>query len=402
MTRVAGEIEVKNLTKKFKLPVDKPNSLRNRALTLGKLNLREFVALEDVDFDIKKGEFVGIVGKNGSGKSTLLKLIAGIYQPSYGKIRVSGRLIPFIELGVGFNLELTGRENVYLNATLMGLSKKAIDQLYDRIVEFAELEDFMEQKLKNYSSGMQVRLAFSIAIRADADILLIDEVLAVGDSSFQQKCLDYFQSVRQTDTTIILVTHDMNIVEQFCDRAILIDQGKISRTGSPREISLSYQALNFGSLLERKNIKGIKHLGGEYFYFTSLKLINSKDGQTISLEDDLIIEISFNTKLKIEDPIFGIGIFDNNGNYLLGPNSSEQTNQFNLNKAKGTLRVNFGANNLMPGLYKISVSCHSRDGRKIYDHIDNFSLIRIEGKPGWGSIRVKPSWELLNQDELKK
>ena len=198
--------------------------------------------LDGINLEVKKGEFVGIVGRNGSGKSTLLKIIAGIYYPSAGDVWINGRLVPFIELGVGFNFELTGRENVYLNGAMLGFSNAEIDAMYDDIVEFAELKDFMDQKLKNYSSGMQVRLAFSIAIRAKGDILILDEVLAVGDADFQKKCNDYFESLHGKQT-VILVTHSMENVLKFCDRAVMIEGGKIVSEGSPSKVAKAYEGL---------------------------------------------------------------------------------------------------------------------------------------------------------------
>ena len=186
---------------------------------------------------------MGIVGRNGSGKSTLLKILAGIYYPSKGEVTVNGTLVPFIELGVGFNPELTGRENVYLNGALLGFSNKEMDAMYDDIWKFAELEQFQDQKLKNYSSGMQVRLAFSIAIRAKGDILVLDEVLAVGDAAFQQKCNDYFKDLKNNGQTIILVTHSMGDVRKFCTRAIMIEGGKIVHDGDPKEVADEYLKL---------------------------------------------------------------------------------------------------------------------------------------------------------------
>ena len=199
-------------------------------------------ALGGVDFTMYKGEFCAIVGPSGSGKSTLLKILAGVYYPSSGQVVVNGNLIPFIELGVGFNMELTGRENVYLNGAMLGFSNSEITAMYDDIVKFAELEDFMDQKLKNYSSGMQVRLAFSIVIRAKGDILILDEVLAVGDAAFQKKCNDYFASLHGKQT-VILVTHSMENVLQFCDRAIMLEQGKIAVSGTPKEVTKAYTKL---------------------------------------------------------------------------------------------------------------------------------------------------------------
>ena len=237
-------IHVSNLHKSFKLPTEKAFGLKQAVFNRlrGIKGFKEQKVLNGLNFDIKKGEFIGIVGRNGSGKSTLLKTLAGIYYPQQGEIIIDGTLIPFIELGVGFNPELTGRENVYLNGAMLGFSNKEIDSMYDEIWKFAELEDFQDQKLKNYSSGMQVRLAFSTAIRARGDILLLDEVLAVGDAAFQQKCNDYFASLHGNQT-VILVTHSMENVTKFCDRAILIENGKITLDGDPKIVAKAYKNL---------------------------------------------------------------------------------------------------------------------------------------------------------------
>ena len=238
-------IKVEHLHKSFKLPVEQSFGLKQAIFNRlrGIKGYKEQKVLKGLDFEIKKGEFIGIVGRNGSGKSTLLKILAGIYYPEKGKITINGSLVPFIELGVGFNPELTGRENVYMNGALLGFSNEEMDKMYDDIWEFAELKDFQDQKLKNYSSGMQVRLAFSIAIRARGDILLLDEVLAVGDAAFQQKCADYFYSLRENKQTVILVTHSMENVRKFCSRAILIDNGKIIKEGNPDKIADAYTKL---------------------------------------------------------------------------------------------------------------------------------------------------------------
>ena len=238
-------IEVKNLHKNFKLPTEKAAGLKQAIFNWlrGVKGYKKQQVLKGLDFTIKKGEFLGIVGRNGSGKSTLLKILAGIYYPSKGEVTVNGTLVPFIELGVGFNPELTGRENVYLNGALLGFSNKEMDSMYDDIWKFAELEQFQDQKLKNYSSGMQVRLAFSIAIRAKGDILVLDEVLAVGDAAFQQKCNDYFKDLKNNGQTIILVTHSMGDVRKFCTRAIMIEGGKIVHDGDPKEVADEYLKL---------------------------------------------------------------------------------------------------------------------------------------------------------------
>ena len=238
-------ISVNNLHKSFKLPTEQSFGLKQAIFNRirGIKGYREQKVLKGLNFNIKKGEFVGIVGRNGSGKSTLLKILAGIYYPEKGEIVVNGTLVPFIELGVGFNPELTGRENVYMNGALLGFSNEEMDKMYDDIWEFAELKDFQDQKLKNYSSGMQVRLAFSIAIRARGDILLLDEVLAVGDAAFQQKCEKYFETLKNKKQTVILVTHSMDNVRRFCNRAILIEDGKIKEEGAPDKIADAYLKL---------------------------------------------------------------------------------------------------------------------------------------------------------------
>ena len=235
-------ISVKNLHKSFHLPTEQAFGLKqvffNRLR--GIKGYKEQKVLRGLDFEIKKGDFIGIVGRNGSGKSTLLKILAGIYYPEKGEVIINGTLVPFIELGVGFNPELTGRENVYMNGAMLGFSNEEMDKMYNDIWQFAELKDFQDQKLKNYSSGMQVRLAFSIAIRARGDILLLDEVLAVGDAAFQQKCNDYFASLKDKKQTVILVTHSMDHVEKYCNRAILIEEGKIVESGDPHKIAKAY------------------------------------------------------------------------------------------------------------------------------------------------------------------
>jgi ABC-2 type transport system ATP-binding protein len=239
-------IAVEGLSKTFRIPTQRIDSLKERVVhPFAARDYRELQALKGVSFEIRQGEFFGIVGRNGSGKSTLLKLLASIYRADAGKIQIAGRLAPFIELGVGFNHDLTARENVVLNGVMMGLTPREMRRRLDAIIEFAELEDFVDLKLKNYSSGMLVRLAFSVMMQADADVLLIDEVLAVGDASFQQKCADAFHEMKAKGKTIVLVTHEMQTVEDYCHRAMLISDGLIQQVGDPGEIGREYLRLNF-------------------------------------------------------------------------------------------------------------------------------------------------------------
>jgi len=250
-------ISVAGLKKSFKIPLHRVESFKERAVhPLRKTEYRELKALDGIDFEVRQGEFFGIVGRNGSGKSTLLKVLASIYRADAGSVRMAGRLAPFIELGVGFNHDLTAHDNVIMNGVMMGLGRREATDRLERVVEFAELEDFTELKLKNYSSGMLVRLAFSLMIQADADIMLIDEVLAVGDASFQQKCADVFNQMRDAGKTIVLVTHDMAAVESFCDRAMLIEDGHVLEEGEPRDVARAYLKLNFDAETPRQETLG--------------------------------------------------------------------------------------------------------------------------------------------------
>lgn len=235
-------VKVDHVSKDFRLPTEATQSLRTELVNRfrGIKGYREQHVLKDISFDVYKGDFFGIVGRNGSGKSTLLKIISQIYVPEKGTVTVDGKMVSFIELGVGFNPELTGRENVYMNGAMLGFTTEEIDAMYGDIVEFAELEYFMNQKLKNYSSGMQVRLAFSVAIKAQGDVLILDEVLAVGDEAFQRKCNDYFMERKASGKTTILVTHDMGAVKKYCNRAVLIEDGLVKAYGDPEDVANQY------------------------------------------------------------------------------------------------------------------------------------------------------------------
>ena len=238
-------IEVKNIHKEFVLLQNKSSTLKQAVVNIVKKNKKTiYKVLDGISFDVHEGDFFGIIGRNGSGKSTLLKLIAGVYEPTAGNIYVHGGLTPFIELGVGFNPELSGRDNVYLNGAMLGFTRKQMNAMYQDIVDFAEIEPFMDQKLKNYSSGMQVRLAFSIAIKAENDILMFDEVLAVGDANFQTKCIEQFEKLKRQGKTIVLVTHSMDTVKQFCNRVVLLSAGKVDFIGEPQAAIDRYNDLN--------------------------------------------------------------------------------------------------------------------------------------------------------------
>jgi ABC-type polysaccharide/polyol phosphate transport system ATPase subunit len=239
-------IVVDGVSKQFKIPQEQVHTLKERVLhPMRRPSFDRLQALRDVSFDVRQGEFFGIVGRNGSGKSTLLKCLAGIYGVDQGKIYVDGRVSTFIELGVGFNMDLPARDNIMINATMLGLTTRQARERIDAIIDFAELHEFVDLRLKNYSSGMLVRLAFSVMIQVDAEVLLIDEVLAVGDASFQQKCFEEFARLRRENRTVVLVTHEMGSVERFCDRVLLLERGHVADLGDPKPVSMHYLQLNF-------------------------------------------------------------------------------------------------------------------------------------------------------------
>jgi ABC-2 type transport system ATP-binding protein len=301
----SAAIEVEDLHKSFRIPTQRVDSLKERVVhPFSNAAYRELHALDGVSFAIERGEFFGIVGRNGSGKSTLLKLLASIYRADSGKIRMAGRLAPFIELGVGFNPELSARENVILNGVMMGLTPQQTRDRLDDVIEFAELGEFVDLKLKNYSSGMLVRLAFSLMLEVDADILLIDEVLAVGDASFQQKCADAFREMKAAGKTIVLVTHEMATVEEYCHRAMLISGGEIQYIGDPAEVGRRYTRLNFE---QGSNAGGAPTSEGDEVRLLDAWLEDAEGERIDNVEQGVPLRIRVELEARRDSPGVGVG-----------------------------------------------------------------------------------------------
>ena len=322
MTDKQIAVKVDHVSKYFKLPTEATNSLRTALVNRfkGIKGYKEQHVLKDISFEVEKGDFFGILGRNGSGKSTLLKIISEIYVPEKGTVTIDGKLVSFIELGVGFNPELTGRENVYMNGAMLGFSTAEIDAMYDDIVDFAELHEFMNQKLKNYSSGMQVRLAFSVAIKAQGDILILDEVLAVGDEAFQRKCNDYFQERKKSGKTTILVTHDMGAVKKYCNKAVLIENGLVKAIGDPFDVSDQYSFDNLESNSHHNGNEDEGLVTTEVEGFTA-KLLSPKK---VTPDDEVVIEFSFNLLDESVNPHIAFSFVDiSTGNGLYNDNSMD-------------------------------------------------------------------------------
>lgn len=343
----------------------------------GKKN-RRFTALKDINFEVKKGEFFGIVGRNGCGKSTLLKTIAGIYTPTTGKVQINGQLTPFIELGVGFNPELTGRDNVFLNGALLGFTKSQMQEMYDDIVSFAELEDFMDVKLKNYSSGMQVRLAFSVAIRADSDILLIDEVLAVGDAIFQQKCFTYFEELKRRKKTVIFVSHDVGSLKKYCDRGILIEKSVIKSSGPIDDVVNDY--LDIISEDESENIDSKSKLGNKRWGNQKVIIDSTKPYKKLYNDKDGFIKITVNyiAKKDVQSPVFGITIKNSSGVNVFDSNTLWAKVATKDMKNGDVAGIEWDIPNAFnTGDYEISPAVANKYGVEMYDWIDTASKFKI-------------------------
>ncbi len=395
-------LKVENVSKSFRLPTEQASGIKQAFINRmrGIKGYKEQRTLKNISFEVKKGEFFGIVGRNGAGKSTLLKIISQIYTPDSGKITVNGSLVPFIELGVGFNPELTGRENVYLNGAMLGFSKDEVSEMYDDIVDFAELEEFMDQKLKNYSSGMQVRLAFSVAIKAQGDILVLDEVLAVGDEAFQRKCFSYFAELKRMKKTVILVTHSMDNITRFCDKAIMIEGGKIVERGSVKDVSERYTRENSSSLTSSSEDAGsgeeVVNRYAEAKVTLSNALNKKKNNFTNTIEDSILrIKIELFIKEDIEKNTFLSMLIKNaNGEAIVRISSEGLRNGRSIldkpRKSEMIIMSQEIQNILGEGEYFVAVSFKSIDRSESYIESEDKATFFVAGLGANGySLRPK-------------
>jgi len=389
MSNIQPAVVVHDLHKDFILPQHKDTSLKQTVVNITRKNGKTTQrVLDGINFEVGKGDFFGIVGRNGSGKSTLLKILAGVYSPSAGTVHLNGTLTPFIELGVGFNPELSGRDNVFLNGALLGFNRKEMQAMYQEVVDFAELGPFMDQKLKNYSSGMQVRLAFSIAIKARNEILIFDEVLAVGDEAFQRKCLDVFERYKAEGQTVILVTHDMETVRKFCNRAMLVSEGKIVEIGDPRSVANKYSQLNQDAI--DVEVAGNTQTHDTYL---SAKTFNQdlKAKNSFAVGEKMIVDIGWKglTADRIES--IGVNIFKQSGEHITGINTRFSRHASGW-KEKGQIAIEFQLD-ITPGTYRLLVEAFQKEGQVVDALLKGPQFSVIKSDIQWsGLVNLPHSW----------
>jgi ABC-2 type transport system ATP-binding protein/lipopolysaccharide transport system ATP-binding protein len=388
-------IEAKGVSKKFKVRFDPNATIKAAVLSWikGKRYREDFWALTDVDFRAGEGETLGIIGPNGSGKTTLLSLIAGTMYPTSGTISTRGRISSMLALGAGFHPDLTGRENIYLNGTLVGLSRKEIDEKYEQIVAFSGLEKFIHTPVKYYSSGMYVRLGFAIAVEVDPDVLLIDEVLAVGDADFRRKCFEKIEFFKQTGKTILFVSHDLDMIERIADRVLFLNKGRMENVGSPEAVLAKYRELGF------ENAQGFKpkEWGSKIIELGDIRVLdkNGQSAKNFESGADIGIELDYTAKEPVAEPVFGISIRDVDGNVVFGTNTQIDKVAIAEVAGRGTIGIRL-ANVILPaGAYCLSAAVHGQDHHINYHRKDNWvplvinSQRRIEGK-----INLRTDWRV--------
>jgi lipopolysaccharide transport system ATP-binding protein len=358
----------------------------------------EFWALRDVNFTVAHGEAVGIIGPNGAGKSTVLKLISRIIEPTTGEIEVNGRVGALLELGAGFHPDLSGRENIYLNGSILGLSRAEIDQELDAIIAFAELERFIDMPVRHYSSGMYVRLGFSVAVHTDPEILLIDEVLAVGDAAFQRKCLEKISELRQEGVMIVFISHNADTVRSLCSRAIWLDEGRLIADGSTESVVARYLDRTWskredgsGLCLEAK-----RRWGSGKVRITDVRLLNGRgeERRDFHVGESLVVEMHYWAENRVEHPVFGLAVHRADGTHVTGPNTQQGCCEIPWVENGGAVRYKVPSTPLLEGSYYVSVSVHNREDTEMYDYHDRlypFQMLRQRGEC-YGIVTLGGDW----------
>jgi len=358
-------VEIQDVSKRFKLHHENVKSLKEKVLFFNRRGYEEFWALKDIDINVEEGETLGLIGANGSGKTTLLKCITKILYPTGGKIVTNGSIAALLELGAGFQPDLTGRENVYLNASILGFSKKEVDKRFDDIVAFAELEKFIDNHVRNYSSGMYIRLGFAVAINVDPDILIIDEVLAVGDEAFQRKCLERIAEIQASGKTILFVTHNVEVTKEICSRVVMLDQGKVVKDGSPREVVPYYH-------LAMESTEEGSERGNMQILITGVELVdgNGQPSEDFKTGQPMKIRVSYRAEQPVQDPVFGFSIEDYGGFTAYGTNTNLKGLDMGTVSGDGTVEFDLQSLPMLEGRYFVSVAVHSRDEQTVYHWLE--------------------------------
>jgi lipopolysaccharide transport system ATP-binding protein len=406
-------VRVDGVSKKFTLHTEKRNSVKERLVRGRARTDGDFWALQDVSFDVPRGTTFGLIGHNGSGKSTMLKLLAGVHRPTSGSVITNGRVSALLELGAGFHGELTGRENVHLNGSILGLSRRQIDQSMERIIDFADIGEFIDAPVKVYSSGMYVRLGFSIAVTVEPEILIVDEIIAVGDEEFQRKCFDYMFELRKRGTTIVLVTHSMGLVQDMCDEAIWLSRGRVQRVGDSREVVQGYlDSVNVKeaeSRAEPSEVTGTHtRLGSGEVRIEAVEYLDGsgKVSPVLLCGDPATFRIHYRASERVAEVMFGLGFLNESGINVAGPNSgSGQAPVANI-LGEGVVEFHVPRLGLQPGAYEVSAAAVNRG--HTYDYVDRGYELRVRGnstaEPGltrmFGTWTAGASPQQLVNDEV--
>lgn len=387
-------IEVKNVGKKFHLKHAGRHTIK--AAAMGLLRRRktrgDFWALKGISFDVEAGKTIGIIGANGAGKSTLLGILARTMRPTEGTIAVRGRVSSLLELGAGFHPDLTGAENIYLNGSILGLSRREIRSKFDRIVGFAELEQFIDAPVKHYSSGMYVRLGFAVAVEVNPDVLLIDEVMAVGDETFKRKCLAKIAQFKKEGKTLLIVSHDLDTITEVSDTVLLLDAGKVVNVGEPGQVVDQYKSLGFFKAGEVV----VREWGTKEAVIAAVRFMGADGGRVERLRsgDPLLVEIDYQAKRRIEDPIFGFSVTKSDGTLCCGSNTIIDGYPVPFIEGAGTVRLRFQSLPLIQGKYYFSFSMHARDHKTNYHRMDNWFSIWVDcARKAAGVVNLGCEWE---------
>lgn len=398
-------IRLRNVSKRFAFTRGGPQSVLEWVIALFSRRRhdgpKDLWAVHDVSFDIMPGQSVGIVGRNGSGKSTLLKLISRIIQPTSGEITVRGRISALLELGAGFHPDLTGRENIYLNASVLGLGRGETEALYDKIVEFSELGEFIDMPVKHYSSGMYMRLGFSVAIHVRPDILIIDEILAVGDQSFQAKCIDQVMTMKRNGTTILFISHDMKNVAQLCSDVIWMDHGEVRMTGPTEHVLAYYNDYIYQQVGDRlaaaNEFGGFRRWGTQQIQIASVRLLNGagEESTVYHTGDSLTVEMEYVAHEPVDEPEFGLAIHSFGGVHIAGPNSRLGGMTLGVVEGRGTIRYEIHQLPLLAGRYQLTTAIHSSAAPLAYDYHEaaySFRVVEDDAREREGLIALDASW----------